>query len=224
MVTQWRACFPYENIGPVGPVVNIQERRGFYVRISQYAITPSPLSAAANRAAVRDRAVLTGREVTFGADSVIVSKTDTKGLITYANKTFLEVSGFSDAELLGAPHSILRHPHMPRCVFKFLWDNIVAKQEVFAYVLNRARNGDHYWVFAHVTPSVNRNGDIISYHSNRRCPSRAAIDKIAPIYRNLLDVEARAGSPGEAVSKGMEALLAFVNGTGLSYGELVFTL
>ena len=93
------------------------------------------------------------RESPFDENEIIVSKTDTRGRITYANDVFSRVSRFGVAELLGAPHSIIRHPDMPRCVFKLLWDTIQAKQEIFAYVVNMAKNGDHYWVFAHVTPS-----------------------------------------------------------------------
>jgi len=101
---------------------------------------------------------LTGVERFFDADEVIVSKTDLKGRITYANRVFQRVAGYGEAELMGAPHSIVRHPAMPRCVFKLLWDTLEAKQEIFAYVINRARNGDHYWVFAHVTPSFDAGG------------------------------------------------------------------
>src|ERR1700761_62065 len=94
----------------------------------------------------------TGKERLWGAEDIIVSKTNLKGIITYANLTFLQVAGYSEEEVLGKPHSIIRHPDMPRCVFKLLWDSISAGGEIFAYVLNLASNGDHYWVLAHVTP------------------------------------------------------------------------
>src|SRR5580704_8741733 len=91
----------------------------------------------------------TGRERTFPEDEIIASKTDVKGVITYANRTFMEVSLYSEEELLGQPHSIVRHPDMPRCVFKLLWDTIQKGDEIFAYVKNMCKNGDFYWVFAH---------------------------------------------------------------------------
>ena len=100
----------------------------------------------------------TGVERFFPEDEVIVSKTDFKGRITYANETFLNIAGFTEDEILGQPHSIIRHPDMPRCVFKLLWDTIKARSEIFAYVLNMAKNGDHYWVFAHVTPTFDASG------------------------------------------------------------------
>ena len=95
----------------------------------------------------------TGREISFGEDEIIVSKTDTRGVITYSNTVFQRVSGYTEEELQGKPHSIIRHPDMPRCVFRLLWDTVQSGHELFAYVLNLAKNGDGYWVFAHITPS-----------------------------------------------------------------------
>ncbi len=97
----------------------------------------------------------TGIERTFKEDEIIVSKTDLKGIITYANRTFLDVALYREDEVLGMPHSIIRHPDMPRCVFKLLWDTIEEGNEIIAYVKNMAKNGDFYWVFAHVTPTFN---------------------------------------------------------------------
>ena len=114
----------------------------------------------------------TGRERMFSENDIIVSKTDLKGIITYANQTFLDVSGYSEEEILGQPHNIIRHADMPQCVFKLLWDTIKEGQEIFAHVENMSKNGDHYWVFAHVTPTFNDARKIIGYHSNRRVPER----------------------------------------------------
>lgn len=93
---------------------------------------------------------LTGVERTFDPDQFIVSKTDLKGRITYANKVFLDIADYTEAEILGQPHSVIRHAHMPRCVFRLLWERIQTGREIFAYVVNAAKNGDHYWVLAHV--------------------------------------------------------------------------
>ena len=182
------------------------------------------IATEANRRILNERAHLTGHEVFFDEGDVIVSKTDTKGLITYANQTFFSISGFSEAELLGAPHSILRHPAMPRAVFKFLWDTIAKGEEVFAYVLNRAKNGDHYWVFAHVTASRDTTGQIIGYHSNRRVPKRSAIAAVEPVYKTLYEVERQAANPKQALENGMKALVDFVTKTGMSYAEFIFSL
>ena len=91
-----------------------------------------------------DRQV-TGHEVFFDDDEIIVSKTDLTGKITYANDMFLRIAGYKEVEVLGQPHSLIRHPDMPRSIFKLLWDTISAGGEIFAYVMNRCKNGDHYW-------------------------------------------------------------------------------
>jgi PAS domain S-box-containing protein len=83
----------------------------------------------------------------------IISKTDTKGKITYGNRPFNDYSGFSENELLGVQHNIVRHPDMPRAVFKLLWDEVQTGREVFAFVKNLSKDGSFYWVFANVTPS-----------------------------------------------------------------------
>ncbi len=93
----------------------------------------------------------TGVERAFGPEEIIVSKTDPKGVVTYANDVFVRVSGYAEDEIVGAPHNLIRHPAMPRAVFRLMWDVIPTGQELFAYVLNLAADGGHYWVLAHVT-------------------------------------------------------------------------
>ena len=112
----------------------------------------------------------TGVENLLGEEELIVSKTDLKGRITYANDVFIRMAKYSWKELMGAPHSLIRHPEMPRSVFKLLWDTLQSRQEIFAYVVNLAKDGGHYWVFAHVTPTFDERGNIVGYHSNRRKP------------------------------------------------------
>ncbi|PKU25007.1 PAS domain-containing protein [Telmatospirillum siberiense] len=167
---------------------------------------------------------LTGVERTFRSDEIIVSKTDLKGRIIYANEVFQKVSGFTEAELLGQPHSIIRHPQMPRCVFKLLWDTIESGKEIFAYVLNRAKNGDEYWVFAHVTPTFDASGKIISYHSNRRSPRREAVEKAAGLYEKLLAEEARHADRKDGMTASTRMLLDLLGSLGKPYDEFVFSL
>ncbi len=172
----------------------------------------------------RTQIVPSGRERTFGEDEIIVSKTDMQGKITYANDVFIRVSGYEEHELLGAPHSIIRHPDMPRAVFKLLWDTLGAGREVFAYVNNMARDGDNYWVLAHVTPSFDRNGTIVGYHSNRRVPEPSKLEKVKPIYAALLDAERRHSDRRD----GLVASVALLEGTlasaGIAYDEWVWSL
>lgn len=172
----------------------------------------------------RKETPLTGVERILGREEVIVSKTDLQGKITYANSVLCRIAGYSAEELIGAPHSIIRHPDMPRCVFKFLWDNIQAGKEVFAYVVNRARNGDHYWVFAHVTPTFDAQGNIIGYHSNRRAPNRKAIETVAPVYAALRGIEDSCEDRREGLEKSFAALVAFFEERGISYDEFIFSI
>jgi len=166
----------------------------------------------------------TGVERFFGQEDIIVSKTDLAGKITYANEVFIQISGYTEEELLGQPHNLIRHPDMPRCVFKLLWDTIGAGREIFAYVKNLCKNGDHYWVFAHVTPTFDDQGSITNYHSNRRVPSRSAVQAVDQLYQQLAAEEARHSS----VKAGMEAstrlLLQKLSEIGKPYDEFIFSL
>ncbi len=165
-----------------------------------------------------------GRESPLGKDEIIVSKTDLKGRVTYANDVFLRVSRYTAKEMLGQPHSIIRHPDMPRCIFKLLWETIQAKQELFGYVLNMASNGDHYWVFAHVTPTFDASGTVVGYHSNRRKPDPEQIAKIEPLYTHLLEEERRAPDRKQGLHRSYNQLLAILRDKGVAYDEFVFAI
>ena len=169
-------------------------------------------------------AKLTGVERHLAPDDIVVSKTDIKGRITYANQVFLDIAGYTEKEVIGRPHNIVRHPEMPRAIFKLLWDTISQGNEIFAYVVNRSKNGDHYWVFAHVTPTFDRDGTIINYHSSRRAPRREAIEKVRSVYRAILEEEVRQNDSKSAVAAGAELLMRKFIGTGNSYESLVFSL
>lgn len=168
---------------------------------------------------------LTGRERRFDDDEIIVSKTDLKGRMTYCNEVFLRIAGYTEKECLGQPHSMIRHPEMPRCVFKLLWDTIEAGHEIFAYVVNRAKDGDHYWVLAHVTPSRDASGNIIGYHSNRRVPDRPIVDKIiVPLYRDLLAVERKHDDRRAGLQASFGTLTGLLKEHGIEYDQFVATL
>ena len=174
--------------------------------------------------AIRRSVTPTGRERRFRRSDFILSKTDPKGRIIYANEVFLEISGFTEKEVMGAPHSILRHPDMPRCVFRYFWETIASGKEVFAYVVNLCKNGDHYWVLAHVTPTFDDAGRIIAYHSNRRSPDPTAVAEIKRVYAELSAIEnghqdRKAGL--EASSAALEKMLAE---KGLCFNEFTLSL
>jgi len=167
----------------------------------------------------------TNVERKFEANEIIVSKTDLKGHMTYVNRAFMAISDFDESELLGQPHSMIRHPDMPRCVFKLLWETIQSRKEIFAYVKNMARNGDHYWVFAHVTPSLSATGEILGYHSNRRVPERRVLDGvIVPLYSELSSIESRDADRKKGLERSHERLQALLKEKGVAYDQLVFSL
>jgi PAS domain S-box-containing protein len=153
-------------------------------------------------------------------DDFIVSKTDLKGRITYVNKIFMQMADYNEDELLGKPHNIIRHPDMPRAVFKLLWDRVQNKEEIFAYVKNKTKYGDDYWVFANVTPSLDSNGNIIGYYSVRRKPSASALEIIKDLYTKMLEAEKKGGM--EASTKVLTDALN-ENG-GVSYDEFIISI
>lgn len=165
----------------------------------------------------------TGVEIPMREDDFIVSKTDLKGRITYGNRIFIEFSGYAERELLGSQHNIVRHPDMPRGVFKLLWDTVQARNECFAYVKNMARNGNHYWVYANVTPSFDLEGKPIGYLSVRRKPRQEAVNAISGVYKTMLDIERKAG-PKDAPTASLHYLNDLLAEKGVSYEQFIFTL
>lgn len=168
---------------------------------------------------------LTGRERSFGQDDIIVSKTDLKGRLTYVNRVFLDIADLKLKDAIGQPHNLIRHPHMPRCIFKLLWERIQAGKELFAYVMNRSMNGDHYWVIAHVTPSYGADGEISGYHSNRRVAKKSTLETvIAPLYAELLKIEAAHDNRKEGLSAAAAMLDDKLKAQGTDYDRFIFSI
>ncbi len=173
---------------------------------------------------MKDKQIVpTGEERVMRENDFIVSKTDCAGRITYGNSIFVEYSGYTESELLGKQHNIVRHPDMPRSVFKLLWDTIAQKREIFAYVKNLSRDGSFYWVLANVTASLDARGNIIGYYSVRRKPHPAAIATIVPLYQAMLAAEQRAGAKS-AIEAGTKVLIDIISAKGLSYDEFILTI
>ncbi len=128
--------------------------------------------------------LVTEKEIPFPDGRLIVSRTDTKGIITHVNRSFVEMSGYSEAELIGAPHSILRHPDMPKVAFQDLWDTVQRGDIWQGYVKNLRKDGAFYWVKATVIPNV-RKGSIVGYTSVRRKPERARVEECIALYAEL---------------------------------------
>ena len=125
-----------------------------------------------------------------------------RGRITYGNDDFARFSGYSEREFLYKPHNLIRHPDMPRTIFKFLWEEVSNKREINAFVKNLSKDGGYYWVFANVTPSVDITNKIIGYYSVRRRPNRAVLETISNLYKELKDIES---------AQGLDAGLAYLH-------------
>ena len=171
-------------------------------------------------------------EKTFDNDVLLVTKTDLKGKITYANRAFMDIVEMDENVLIGEPHNIIRHPDMPKIIFKYLWEYLQAKKEIHAYVKNICADGSYYWVMANVTPSFKKKlidggqktskstGELVlvGFHSSRRSPTPEALSIIIPLYEKLLQAEKRSGI--HASEKIMQDLL---QEKGVNYDEFILS-
>lgn len=155
----------------------------------------------------------------LNSSDFIVSKTDKKGIITYANPSFLKITEYTMNELVGKNHNIIRHPDMPRAVFKFVWDEIQQGRDVYAYMKNLAKDGSFYWVFAYVVPDYNENGDVIGYHSERRAPNLKALPDIINLYNDMKQIEVETG-----VDEALAHMKKVVSNKADSYTKYVYKL
>lgn len=158
------------------------------------------------------------KEVYFDENKLLVSKTDLKGTITYCNRAFFEIVNMSERGLIGKPHNLIRHPDMPRIIFKALWDYLQSGKEINAYVKNLTADGSYYWVLANVTPSYFKE-KIIGYHSARRKPRKEALDIIIPLYKQLLDAEKQGG-----IKESEKILNKLLEEKGVEYDEFILSI
>lgn len=161
----------------------------------------------------------TQHEVILKEEDFIISKTDLKSKILYGNRIFIEISGYSEEELLGKPHNILRHPDMPRCAFKILYDHIQNGKEWFGFVKNLRKNGGYYWVFANISPTYDSNGNMIGYYSVRRKPRDGFKSIIEPLYQQLLNIESTGG-----MNASLEAVEELLNKHSMNFNELMLKI
>ncbi len=158
-------------------------------------------------------------EKIMGENDFIISKTDKKGFITYCNRIFMDMCQYSEEELIGANHNLIRHPDMPKIAFKILWDLVQDGQEFFGFVKNLRKDGGYYWVYANITPSFDNSGNIIGYYSVRRKPSANGINTLIPIYQELIKLEKAGG-----MSASGKFLNDFLKQNGTTYLQLVASL
>jgi len=149
-------------------------------------------------------------EIILDPKRYIVSETDDKGKITFCNDYFIEVCGYTKEELLGHPHSIIRHPDMPKVVFKLLWQTISQGKNINAVVKNLAKDGRYYWIFTEFESRKDADsGKIIGYTASRKAISKHVIAVISDLYAKLLEIEKNAG-----VEESEKFLVAFLKSKG----------
>jgi PAS domain S-box-containing protein len=142
---------------------------------------------------------------------IVVSKGNEAGDITYANPIFFKLAGYTQGELLDKPHSLIRHPDMPKIIFKYLWDMLQAGKDVKAFVKNLSKDGGFYWVIAHVKVATNPDGSFRNYVSTRKAMSKSARAVIEPLYKQLLEAEKSGG-----MKESLTVLEAFLKDNGAS--------
>lgn len=143
------------------------------------------------------------REIMLDKDDVLISITDKRGVIEYCNEAFVESSGYEEHELVGAGHNIVRHPDMPRVIFKMMWERIQNKENIIAVVKNLAKTGRYYWVITDFIVKEDSKGNVSGYKGIRKPAPRKAIEEMVPLYKKLVEIEKESG---------MEASEKFLNG------------
>ncbi len=157
------------------------------------------------------------KEVVWDKSRVIMSKTDHRGIIEYANEVFVDVCGYEDYELMGQPHSIIRHPDMPKVLFKVLWENLKLGGNFHAVVKNLAKSGRYYWVVTDFESTKNEEGEITHYFGRRRAvPQEIITNYIEPLYKKLLQIEKASG-----VEYSEKYLIGFLEEKNRSYVEYI---
>ena len=155
-------------------------------------------------------------EIKFSKKKFIVSKTDINGIITFVNKNFCDISGYSENELVGAPHNIIRHPDMPRAIFFLIWNSLLRGEPVSGVVKNLAKSGKYYWVIADLDVKKDENGNIKSLTAFRRAAPQHVIDEIEELYDTMLNIERRRGMEGS-----LSYLESYLEEKGMNYEEFL---
>jgi len=160
--------------------------------------------------------VPTGKEIKIDSNTMIVSKTDDKGIITYGNSNFVDISGYKETELIGSPHNILRHPDMPKAIFYFMWESIKNGRNITAVVKNLARNGDHYWVVTDFEIKRDQNMRVRNYIAFRQVAPKNVLKEIEPLYEKMLDIEKEHG-----MDESINYLEAYLEEKNMNYNQYI---
>ena len=167
--------------------------------------------------------VPTNKEYSLKVDDFIVTKTDLKGHLTYCNESFLNICHFKEEEVLGQPHNIIRHPDMPKAVFRLLWDTLKKGDEFFGVVKNICNDGSFYWVIANITPSFDYTGKVVGYFSVRRQPNKQLVAIFSDLYKKMIIEENRHSDAKKSIAASTQILTNFIAQQGVSYNEFVLS-
>jgi PAS domain S-box-containing protein len=157
------------------------------------------------------------KEIPIDRKKTIITRTDLKGMIEYANQDFIDISGYSLEELVNHPHNIVRHPDMPAVIFKLMWKRIQLSQDIFAIVKNRAKNGDYYWVTTKF--EVRRDtltNKVNGYVAYRKAADKKLVNKIIKLYNELFLIESASG-----IDASEKYLIGFLNSQNKSYDQYI---
>jgi len=160
--------------------------------------------------------VPTGVEIKLSSQKMLVSKTNSRGIIIYGNENFVDISGYSESELIGSPHNILRHPDMPKAIFYLMWQRIRKGKNIMAVVKNLSKNGDHYWVTTDFDIRKDRDGKIQSYMAFRQSAPRNVIDTIEKLYEKMLEIEDE-----HSMDESLEYLDGYLEERGMDYDKFI---
>lgn len=157
----------------------------------------------------------TGDEIEITEKDMIVSTTDKKGILIYANDIFCDIAGYKRSEVIGQPHNMIRHPQMPKVIFKLLWNRVLNGEVIYAFVKNLARNGDYYWVKAYVKPII-ENGEVVKITSYRKPLNSFAKDYISKFYNTLLEYEKT-----HSVDESVQFVQKYLEDRDLTYDQFI---
>jgi len=163
-----------------------------------------------------DRPNPINEEIKIDDEAVLISVTDPKGIIIEANDVFIETAGYSEEELIGAAHNIIRHPDMPQVMFKIVWDQIKDRENVMALVKNLAKDGRYYWILTDFVTKVDVNREVINYTAYRRPVCKDVQDAITPLYKALCAIEDISGMDASEKFLG-----EYLENKGISYDEMI---
>jgi len=154
------------------------------------------------------------KEIKCRTQQVLVSRTDLKGNLIYYNPTFLEVNGFKGTSLINKPHNILRHPDMPKTIFRIIWSIIEQGLPIQALVKNKTNDGKYYWALMNWKAQKDKNNKIISYIAYGRQAPNAAVKSIEPLYKAMLEIEKE-----NDIESALEYLHSYLDEEGVSYSQ-----